>query len=172
MNMFKALTKDVIYIVNNEGQKSSEFKAVLSKGTATIFDETLDVDEGDKLIQKLPNDKEKTFTVLDVGFVPKIQSIPAHYKLTIKKDSSLITESQVSNQTTININDSSAIQIGDNNVQNISNSITELVHKIDESNIINEEKVEAKSKIKELLTNPTIASILGGTVSGILGLLK
>ena len=73
--------------------------------------------------------------------------------------------------TTINIHNSEGIQIGDHNIQHIEKSIVGLIEKIDSSNASPDEKTEAKSLLKQLMMNPTVAGILGGATSGLLALL-
>ena len=171
-NPFDRLMKDKVFIVNGRGEKTGPFKtAISSKGTATIFDDTIDVEEGYKLLRPLPNGKEDIFTILEANYSPGLRKIPAHYSLIIKKDSSLIQKQSAPKLTTIKISSSQGIQVGDHNIQNITNSIGELIQQIESSNTSPELKSEAKGKIRELITNPTVAAILGGATAGLLALL-
>ena len=111
------------------------------------------------------------FTILETNYSPGLHTIPAHYSLKIKKDSSLLQKQSAPKSTTINISNSQGIQVGDHNIQNITNSIGELIQQIESSNTSPELKSEAKGKIKELITNPTVAAILGGATAGLLALL-
>lgn len=170
-NPFDALMNDEVFIVDGNGDKSGPYKTDIAKGEATIFDAKLDVKEGYKLLQSLPNGKEDIFTIIEANYNPRFHTIPAHYSLTIKKDSSLLNKQGSSPSTNIHISNSQGIQIGNNNIQNITNSLSELIQRIEMTNSSPEQKKEAKGKIKELLTNPIIAAILGGATSGLLALL-
>ena len=65
----------------------------------------------------------------------------------------------------INISSSSNIQIGDQNIQDIKISIENIIQFIDSSSFTTEEKIEAKSKLKEFLKHPIVASVLGAAAS-------
>lgn len=168
---FEKKAKHTVFIENGNRERSDPYKAVMSQGEAIIFNTTIDAEEGYKLIQPLPNGKENIFTIQETIYNEGLQTIPDHYRLKIKKDSSLLHKQEPPKQTTINISKSQGIQVGDHNNQNITNSIGELISQIDSSNNTTEQKNEAKGKVRELLSNPTIAAILGGTASGLLALL-
>jgi len=171
-NPFDGLMNDTVFIVNSDGARSGPYKTAISnKGEATIFDETIDVEEGYKLIRPLPNGKQDVFTILEANYSPGLHAIPPHYSLKIKKDSSLLHRQAEQKSTTINISNSQGIQVGDHNIQNITNSLGELIQQIENSNDSPEQKSVAKGKIKELISNPTVAAILGGATSGLLALL-
>lgn len=171
MNL-KSLMNDTVFIVNRGGERHGPYKTAISnKGDATIFDKTIDVEEGYKLARPRPNGKEDIFTILEANYSPGLHAIPPHYSLKIKKDSSLVRGQAEQKSTTIHISNSQGIQVGDNNIQNITNSLGELIQQIDNTNDTTERKAAAKGKIKELISNPTIAAILGGATSGLLALL-
>lgn len=67
--------------------------------------------------------------------------------------------------------DNASIQVGNNNVQNISNVFKFLVEQIDKSNATSEEKLSAKENLKKFIEHPLVNTILGsalGTASGAL----
>ena len=67
--------------------------------------------------------------------------------------------------------DNNIIQVGNNNVQNISNVFKFLVEQIDKSNATSEEKLSAKENLKKFIEHPLVNTILGsalGTASGAL----
>ena len=174
MNPFSNLLNDTVYVQASDGTKSGPYKtAIGSKGglSASIFENTLDVEEGWKLIRPLPSGKEESYTILEANYSPGLHAIPPHWTLKLRKDSSLVTSQKPSQSTTININNSQGIQIGDHNVQHIANSLVGLVEKIEASNAPAHEKAEAKGLLREMLSNPVVAAVLGGATSGVLGLL-
>ena len=69
---------------------------------------------------------------------------------------------------TINISNSSNIQVGDHNSQTINSGVQALIKTINESNASPSEKEEAKSLLKKLLEHPLVAAIAGGAI-GLLG---
>lgn len=172
MNSFAQLQNDTVFIESATEERSGPFKtAIRSKGgfSASIFKANLDVEEGWKLIRPLPNGKEELFTILEVNYSPGLSSIPPHWSLKLKKESSLAAMTRPA--TTINITNSSGIQIGDHNIQHIANSFIGLIEKIEASNVPSQEKEKAKSLLRGVLENPTVAAVLGSATAGALALL-
>ncbi|NIY90361.1 hypothetical protein HCZ64_24580, partial [Vibrio campbellii] len=58
------------------------------------------------------------------------------------------------------------MQVGNDNTQNTTINIQQLVEKVASSN-----DNEAKNKLKQLLENSTVASVLGASVSSLLSML-
>ncbi|MCH7612578.1 MAG: hypothetical protein IIB95_03980 [Candidatus Marinimicrobia bacterium] len=98
---------DTVFVITSDGENNSSYKTAISnKGVATIFDETLDVEEGYKLIRLLPNGKEDVYTILEANYSPDLKSNPPHYSLKIRKDSSLLHKQPKEKATNINISSS------------------------------------------------------------------
>lgn len=174
MNPFSRLLNDEVYVENGAGERSGPYKtAIGSKNglSASIFEANLDVEEGWKLIRPLPNGKEEFYTVVEANYSPGLHTIPPHWVLKLRKDSSLVQPRREQRTTTININNSQGIQIGDHNVQHIASSITGLVEMIESSAVAPAEKEEAKGLLRKFLSNPAVAAVLGGATSGLLALL-
>ncbi len=172
MNPFASLQNDTVYIEKPSGDRSGPYKtAIVSKNgfSASIFEATLEVEEGWRLIRPLPNGKEEPFTILEANYSPGLHTIPPHWTLKLRKESSLATGQRPA--PTINITNSSGIQIGDHNVQQIANSFIGLIENIESSSASSQEKNEAKGVLRRALENPTVAAVLGGAVAGVLALL-
>ena len=175
MNPFSAFLNDTVYIENHGGERSGPYKAAIGNKnglSATIFEQQLDVEEGWKLVRSLPNGKEEKYTILEANYSPGLQAIPPHWVLKLRKDTSLIKSEVEKKTTTIHIRNSQGIQIGDNNIQNITNSLEGLIELINSSPASEEEKRKAKGLIRKLVENPIVASVLGAATSGLFGLLK
>ena len=174
MNPFASLQNDTVYIENGSGERSIAYKtAIGSKGglSATIFERSLDVEEGWKLIRALPNGKEESYTIQETNYSAGLHTIPASWKLKLKKDSSLLNKPPLHKNTTINISNSQGIQVGDHNTQNIESGLKELIEQINSSAVNDSDKQEAKGALKQLMDNSVVAGVLGGATSGILALL-
>ncbi|MDP1992173.1 MAG: RIP homotypic interaction motif-containing protein [Syntrophales bacterium] len=167
MSPFTELLNEEVYIVAPNGERQGPFKTAIGKGSATIFDETIDVEEGYKLVKPLPNGKAEIYTIVETKHNNDFHGIPAHYALKVRKDSSLVDRNQPPKSTTVNIHNSHGFQIGDHNVQTIAISLQALLNKINESSVTEPEKAAARGKLRQLIENPVIASILGGLASGI-----
>ena len=146
MNPFARLQNDTAYIETPTGARAGPYKTSggsKSGFSASIFDAKLDVEEGWRLIRPLPNGKEELFTILEANYSPGLQTIPPHWTLELRKESSLATSQRP--PTTININNSTGIQIGDHNIQHIANSFVGLIEKIEESSASPQAKEERGS---------------------------
>lgn len=175
MNPFSSLQNDTVFIEMPDGSRSAPYKTAVGskngKTSASIFDSALDVEEGWKLIRPLPSGKEEAYTILEANYSPGLHAIPPHWSLTLKKDTSMLGQQKPPQATTININNSQGIQIGDHNVQHIANSLMGLVEKIESSSSPVHEKEAAKGILRNLISNPTVAAVLGGATQGIFQLL-
>ncbi len=59
-------------------------------------------------------------------------------------------------------------QIGHNNIMNIENMLLNLIEQIEKSDATEEQKKEAKSKLKAFIEHPLVNTLLGATVGAIL----
>lgn len=67
--------------------------------------------------------------------------------------------------------DNASVQVGNNNVQNISNVFKFIIEQIDKSDATSEEKRSAKEHLKKFIEHPLVNTILGsalGTAGGAL----
>lgn len=161
----RSLQRDKVFVEKADGSRTGPHKATVSQNTAIISDEQLDVNDGEKLIRPLPNGKEEVYLILNSEFNPGLASIPAHFTLQLRKTTAI--QSSSTKQTTVNIHNSSGIQVGDYNVLNIQNALNELVQRIESSTAPPEQKAEAKGRLVALLQHPLVSAVLGGIVSGI-----
>lgn len=168
MQLQNRMTDDVFF-ENEKGERSKAYKTKFASETLTIYDEKLVVKDGDIAIQLLPNGTEERFIVTDTKFSSGLKSIPAHYTISIIKESKKHREEKVATNTTFNISNSS-VQVGDGNIQNIVDSFNELATKINESESTPEQKAEAQNLLQLLLNNSTVASILKGAFSAVTGI--
>lgn len=168
---FSSMQKDIVHIQRADGTKAGPYKTALSSTSATIFDKSLDVTEGEHLVRVLPNGKEESYLILSAAYSAGLTGIPPHYTLTLEKSTSLLSK-PAARHTTININHSSGIQVGDHNAMNIQNALNELIQKIEQSDASEVTKAEAKNKVSALLAHPLVSSVVGGIVSGVAGATK
>lgn len=179
MSLFTSMQNDQVTVKSTDGSQSATYKThVGSKGNhhvATIFDANFIGQEGWILSRLLPGGREEAYLILEANYSPGLHSIPPHWNLKLQKGTSLSQmqkELQMKQAPIININNSQGIQIGDHNIQHIASSLQGLIEEIDQSSASLHEKQEAKGIVTKLLENPTVASILGGAVGGLIGLIK
>jgi hypothetical protein len=163
---FQNLQKDVVHIEKLDGSVTGPFKTAVTSDSATIFDATLDVTEGEKLIRKLPNAKDESYLILSANFSQGLGGIPPHYTLKLRKTTA-INPSPAVRHTTVTINNSTGVTVGDHNMINIQNAVNELVREIDSADASSQEKSEAKSRIAAMLAHPLVGSILGGVAGAL-----
>lgn len=166
----RSLQNDSVFVLKADGTRTGPYKTAVSQGTATVFDPKFDADDGDKLIRLLPNGKEEAYLILSCEYSSGLHSIPPHYNLKLQKTTAV--QPPAAKSTTINIHNSSGIQVGDHNVLNIQNALNELVQRIDVASATPEQKAEAKSKLAAFLTHPLVTSVLGGVAGSVVGLAK
>lgn len=167
MNL-QSLHRDAVFIEKPNGSRNGPYKTAVVDGAANIFDATLDVDEGDKLIRPLPNGKEEVYLVTHTAFSQGLRgAIPPHFSLKLQKTTSI--QPAMARSTTVHINNSSGVQVGDHNVVNIQNALNELIQRIDVASASPEQKSEAKSLLANFLAHPLVCSVLGAVAGGITG---
>lgn len=162
--------KDTIYLERN-GARTGPYKCNFSNGSFTMFYKELDVTEGDKVVRQIPG-REEYHTVIETHFSPGLGRIPAHYKLTILKDSAILKPSQSSTTNNINIHGSTGIQIGDHNIQNLEVAMKEVLTSIENAEASREEKEEARNRLRQFLAHPLVSAAVGSGLSVALGLLS
>jgi len=168
---FEELCKVEVFLQGQDGQKEGPYKCALSEGTATLFEEKIDVQEGDKVLRELPGGRVESYTVLEANYSPGLQPIPPNWQLLVRKDTSLV-EKGGGKTVNVSIQDSHGIQIGDQNIQNVTTTFELLVSAIEKSEASEEEKAEAKGRLKKFVDHPLVTSILGGAAGGLAGILS
>lgn len=171
MNPFEKLCRDTIVIRHHDGRTTGPLNATFSSDTFRIFDDQLDVSEGDLIDRPLPNGKAERYDILHVEFSRGLQSIPPSYALRVQKQGSLV-QYKAPPVTNISISNSQGFQIGDHNTQSIVDSFKRVIDCIEHSPGTAEEKAEAKSRLRSFLEHPLTAAVVGGAVGGLTGLLK
>lgn len=174
MNPFEELLTDTVFVEDFTGKREGPFKTSISNKnglSALIFKSIFDGKEGDKLVRILPSGKEELYTIIDMHYSAGLDEIPPSWELKLTKDNSLVKPSQ-EKTTNITINNSHGIQIGDHNLQNITDGLDRLIKLIESSSCAESDKQEAKNLLSKFLSNPTVSAVIGGATSGLISLLK
>lgn len=175
--MIEEMMNDDVYFEPAGGARQGPFKTAFgsSHKGISIFDESLDVVEGDKAIRRLPNGREEYYTITEVSFSSGLGGfggIPPHYILKLSKDSAIRPAPVKSTTNNINIHGSQGIQIGDHNVQSLQLALGELVQRINDSDAPHEEREEAKNRLAAFLAHPLVSSVVGASLPAAIGLLS
>lgn len=171
MSSFRSFLKDTVYIVKLGGQRLGPYKAAVSPDEITIMEKAIDVDEGDLVARSIPSGKEEMYLVLSADYSHGLRSIPPSYTLKVRKTTSLAAEPVPVKSTTVNIHNSTGIQVGDYNTQHIQATFNELIQRIEQSSASPAEKNEAKGRLSAFLEHPLVTSVLGAAAGAVLGTL-
>lgn len=124
-NPLKQLARDTVILKKQNGEIFTDIKANVQKGRISIHDNTLPIEEGDRLVRALPNGLEESYIVIDRGYREKLHSIDAHYQCEVQKESSMQYKEWASSITNHFYGANSRVNIGstDNssNIVNINN---------------------------------------------------
>ncbi len=171
MSAFRSLMKDSVYVVKNDGRRLGPYQSAVSSNSITIMEDEIDVDEGDHVARLIPSGKEEIYLVLSADFSHGLRSIPPSYTLKVRKTTALSSSPPEAKPTTINIHNSTGVQVGDYNTQHIQATFNELIQRIEQSSGSSAEKAEAKSRLAAFLEHPLVGAVLGGTASAVIGAL-
>ena len=160
--------RDKVDLIKANGQKVEGIQARVMEKRTIIERGDILIEPGDFLERKASNGSVSVYKVIDPGFIESDGiDFPARYKI---KHQNLSVEEvkELPQNVTYNFGSISAeqMQVGNNNTQNVTINFQELVKKVVES-----DDEEAKSKLKSLLENSTVASVVGAGISGWISLL-
>jgi hypothetical protein len=164
-NPFQELLTDKVSILKLDGTELGPYDCALDGSNCKIFDESLDADEGDVVLRKLPNGKVETHKILDVEYTADFHGIPASYKLTLEKSSSLLPRRK--GDTVVNITQSHGIQVGDHNSLAISSGLDSLITEIEKSTANAQAKKSAKEVLANLLRHPVVVAVVGKSIDAL-----
>lgn len=166
MNPFDTFATETIFLERGT-ERLGPFRAEISgtKGTCTIYDLKADPREGDRLIQEVPGGRQIAFRIIDVESSQQLHAIPAHFSLKLQKEG---VPSERSARPTVNISHSTGIQVGDHNLMTVEACVSQIVEVIERSSAPAEQKTAVKSKLKEFLSSPVAAAVLGNVSAALL----
>lgn len=160
------LMKDDIFVESLSGERIGPVKASVQGNKIYITNESLVLEEGGKILRPLPNGKSESYVILQVNFFNHPSR--SHYEVTTRKESSLVQESS---STTININNSKGIQIGNQTTQYVVESLEEFITSINLTDYSEKQKADVKQKLKDVLSHPLTSTILGSAVDKLISML-
>lgn len=96
---FDDLMRDIISIVKSDGRIFENVKANVQPKLITIHDETLPLEEDDRIYRSLPNGLIEEYLVLDRGFHQKFYDIPGGYQAKVQRITSSAKEKLMTPET-------------------------------------------------------------------------
>lgn len=150
-------------VQKSDGTIKGPYKAKFAGDTIFIDDPMADVEEGDCILRQLPNgNTERSFVTNATFHDGGVGGMGPHFQIKFSKTK--LSEQSVQN---ISINNAQGIQVGSNNIQNITNTFDALIKQIESADASPEDKKEAKFLLREFLAHPLVVAITGGVMSGL-----
>lgn len=153
-NILKQFARDTVLLKKQNGDVISDIKANVQKNRIHIHDNTLPIEEGDRLVRILPNGLEESYIVIDRGYREKFHSIDAHYQCQVQKESSMQYEKWVSSITNHFYGANSRVNIG--STDNSSNVVN-----INKENIFDELRTVINEKISSEKDSMILLGLVG-----------
>ena len=161
--------KESVLVQKKDGSLKGPYEASFTENIIIVSDLKADITQGDKIIRKLPNENDEYYYVTKIYCPKNLGGIPPHYQ--VKFTQAPPSQPMERNIQNINFHGLQNVQIGDHNIQNITNTFNELIQKIDSSTASEIEKQEAKSLLNQFLSHPLVVSIIGSTLGAAIGLI-
>ena len=173
MNPFEDMENDTV-LVERDGVEVARYKCVFVEPKLTIMGEDVNIVEGDKLYQLLPNGRRVEYDVEDVSYRSGLDDMCGCFFVQLEKVRSrpkLPSTKPGSTTNHITINSSNGIQIGDHNIQNLEVVMRDVLSAIEKADAPQQEKDEARSRLQKFLEHPIVTAVVGAGLTGAIGLL-
>jgi hypothetical protein len=158
MNLTRMMT-DKVFFEDKNGTRSGPYKTKFGTDRITVFQDELNVTEGDRVIQPLSNGTEQVYIVEAVAYGAARHNVPGHYSITIVKEATSLTPDTSVASTAARVHGSN-VQVGNNNNESIVVSIQSLAEGIENTSFPTGQKEEAKRLLRTLIEHPVVAAIL------------
>lgn len=117
--MLAAFPTEKVKLIKQDSTVIENIEALVEKDHFFIDDVNVDIEEGDVFQRELPTGKHETYLVIDRGFYRAMGGIPAHYQVSVQKQTSI---PKIGNEKVVNnYNIGSAEKI---NINSTDNSVT------------------------------------------------
>lgn len=117
--MLAAFPTEKVKLIKQDSTVIENIEALVDKDHFFIDDASVDIEEGDIFQRDLPTGKCENYLVLDRGFYRAMGGIPAHYQVSVQKQTSI---PKIGNEKVVNnYNIGSAEKI---NINSTDNSVT------------------------------------------------
>jgi hypothetical protein len=86
---FERMLTDSVSLVKTDGRQYDGIKAFVQPEMIFIADETLPIEEGDKITRQLPNGLIESYLILERGYMSPVRGIDAHYQVKVRKETTI-----------------------------------------------------------------------------------
>jgi hypothetical protein len=170
MNPFADMEKDTV-IVERDGVEVARYMCIFVEPKLTVMGDDINIAEGDRLSQVLPNGRKVDFDVEDVSYQSGLDDMCGCVFVTLEKVRTKPKKATAATTNHITINSSSGIQIGNHNIQNLEIVMRDVLSAIEKADATPEVKAEARSRLQKFLEHPLVASAVGAALPAAIGLI-
>lgn len=117
--MLSSFPKEKVKLIKKNSVTIDDIEAVVQSDLIVIDDASIDIEEGDTIERGLPTGKSEYYLVLDRGYFAAFGSFPAHYQVSVRKQSSIELEKDKSVVNNYNIGTAEKV-----NINSTDNSVT------------------------------------------------
>lgn len=118
-SMLRNMQTEIVELLKPNGQVINGIVALVGSNTITTEDINLPLEEGDKFIRTLPNEKKEVYLVINRGFSRGGFTIPPFYKAKVQKECEESLSKVVSQTTIVN----NYGQYSKTNLNSVDNSV-------------------------------------------------
>lgn len=169
VNPFADMEEDTV-IVERAGREIGRHSCCFTQPRLTIMGNNIDVAEGDKVFQLLPNGTRVEFEVEDVNYLSGLGGMDGCFALELSKVRARPKKPTGTTTNHITIHGSTGIQIGDHNVQHLQAAMKEVLAAIESAHASAKDKAEAKGLLSKFLEHPLVSAAVGAGLPAALGL--
>jgi hypothetical protein len=153
---------DRFLIEHRGGRQSGPFKTKFGSGTILVFQDELEVSEGDLVIQLLPDGSERLYAVEGSASSNGSRNIPAHFSIRLSEP--LETREAIASRNGGNPDGGSLPSLNAaRSPREIAAAMQSLATAIDGSGFPSAQKEEASAALRALLEHPVVAAVLNGS---------
>jgi len=156
MNLTRMMT-DKVFFEDKNGTRIGPYKTKFGTDRITVFQDELNVTEGDRVIQPLSNGTEQVYMVEAVAYGAARRNVPGHFSITITKEAVAPTTGASAAGTGMQSN----VNLGHIRNENATALIQFLAARIENADFTAEQKDEARRLLRSLIEHPVVAAILG-----------
>lgn len=149
MNLARMMT-DKVFFEDRNGSRSGPYKTRFGTGRITVFQDGLQVAEGDRVIQPLPDGTERIHIAEAVTYNEGRRNIPGHFSIAL----AIEAEPAVRESAAAGGNEEDALTAA---------PLQLLAEGIENSGFPVEQKDEARRLLRMLVEHPVVAAVLNAT---------
>lgn len=144
MHLARMMT-DKVFFEDNKGTRSGPYKTKFGADRITVFQDELQVAEGDRVIRPMPDGSEEVYLAGPVTRTEARRNIPAHFSIALAGEATAVTTA------------STAPVSKD---ENVAEALQSLAGSIEHSRFPREQKDEARRILRMLAEHPVIAALV------------